>query len=59
MLPTFLCGYETGSHALRQEHRLIVFVNKVLRKSHGPKREEVPGHWRKVNIAHHFKLDMS
>jgi hypothetical protein len=32
---------------LREEHRLRVFENKVLRKIFGPKREE-DGSWRKL-----------
>jgi hypothetical protein len=32
---------------LREEHRLRVFENRVLRRIFGPKREEVTGGWRK------------
>jgi len=32
-----------------EEHRLKVYVNKVLRKIFGPKREEVTGDWRKLH----------
>jgi hypothetical protein len=31
---------------LRNEHRLRVFENKMLRRLFGPKREEVVGGWR-------------
>jgi hypothetical protein len=31
---------------LREEHKLRVFQNKVLRKIFGPKRDEVTGNWR-------------
>jgi hypothetical protein len=34
---------------LREEHRLRVFENKVLRRILGPKREEVTGGWRKLH----------
>jgi hypothetical protein len=34
---------------LREEHRLRVFENRVLRRIFGPKREEVTGDWRKVH----------
>jgi hypothetical protein len=34
--------------ALRKEHRLIVFQNRVLRRIFGPKRYEVTG-WRKLH----------
>jgi hypothetical protein len=33
---------------LREEHRLGVFENRVLRRIFGPKRDEVRGEWRKL-----------
>jgi hypothetical protein len=33
---------------LREEHRLRVFENRVLRRILGPKRDEVTGEWRKL-----------
>jgi len=39
-LPVVLYGCETWSLALREEHRLRVFENRVLRRMFGPKREE-------------------
>jgi hypothetical protein len=36
-----------GSLTLREEHRLRVFENRVLRRIFGPKRNEVKGGWRK------------
>jgi len=35
---------------LREECSLRVFVNRVLRRLFGPKRDEVPGEWRKLHI---------
>jgi hypothetical protein len=35
------------SHTLREEHRLRVFENMVLRGIFGPKRDEVTGEWRR------------
>jgi hypothetical protein len=35
---------------LREEHRLRVFENKVLRIIFGPKRDDVTGKWRKLHI---------
>jgi hypothetical protein len=32
---------------LREERRLRVFENRVLRRIFGPKRDEVTGEWRK------------
>jgi hypothetical protein len=47
MLPVVLYGCETWSLTIREEHRLRVFENKVLRRIFGPKRDEVTGGWRK------------
>jgi hypothetical protein len=47
ILPVDLYGHETWSLILREEHRLRVFVNRVLRRIFGPKRDEVTGEWRK------------
>jgi hypothetical protein len=44
-----LYGYETWSLTLREEHRLRVFENRVLRRICGPKREEVVGGWRRLH----------
>jgi hypothetical protein len=39
---------------LREENRLRVFENRVLRKIFGPKRDEVTGGWRKLyNVELH------
>jgi hypothetical protein len=43
ILPVILHGYETLSLTLREEHRLRVFENRVLRRIFGPKRDEVTG----------------
>jgi hypothetical protein len=40
---------ETWSLELREEHRLRVFENGVLRKIFGTKREEVAGCWRRLH----------
>jgi hypothetical protein len=37
------------SLTLREEHRLRVFENRVLRRIFGPKRDEVKGKWRKLH----------
>jgi hypothetical protein len=34
---------------LREERRLRVFENRVLRRIFGPKRDEVTGEWRKLH----------
>ena len=48
-LPVVLCGCETWSLTLREERRLRVFENRVLRRVFGPKRDVVTGEWRKLN----------
>jgi hypothetical protein len=40
-------GYETWSLTLREEHRLGVFENRVLRRIFRPMRDEVTGEWKK------------
>jgi hypothetical protein len=49
ILPVVLYGCETWSVTLREEHRLRVFDNRVLRGIFGPKREEVAGGWRRLH----------
>jgi hypothetical protein len=44
ILPVVLYGCETWSVTLKEEHRLRVFENRVLRRIFGPKREE-DGSW--------------
>jgi hypothetical protein len=47
-LSVILYGCKTWSLTLREEHRLRVFENRVLR-IFGPKRNEVTGDWRKLH----------
>jgi hypothetical protein len=49
MLPVVLYGCETWSLTIREEHRLRVFENRVLRRIFGPKRYEVMGEWKKLH----------
>ena len=42
-------GCEIWSLTLREEHRLRVFQNRVLRTIFGPKRDGVKGEWRKLH----------
>jgi hypothetical protein len=48
ILPVVLYACETWSLTLREERRLRVFENRVLRRIFGPKRYEVTGKWRKL-----------
>jgi hypothetical protein len=42
-----LYGYETWSLTLREEYRLMVFEDRVLRRIYGLKRDEIVRGWRK------------
>jgi len=43
ILPVVWCGCETWSLTLREDHRLRVFENRVLKITFGPKEDEVIG----------------
>jgi len=49
ILPVVLYGCETWSLTLREERRLRAFENWVLRRTFGPKRDEVTDEWRKLH----------
>ena len=53
-LPVVLYGCEIWSLTLKEEHRLRVFQNRVLRRSFGTKTDEVTGEWRRL---HNEKLN--
>ena len=48
ILPVVLYGCEAWSLTLREECRLMVFENRILRRIFGPKRDE-NGEWRRVS----------
>jgi hypothetical protein len=48
ILPVLLYGCETWSLTLREEHRLRVFENRVLKRIFGSKRDDVTGGWRQL-----------
>jgi hypothetical protein len=48
ILTIVLYGCETSSLTLREERRLRVFENMVLRKKFGPRRDVVAGEWREL-----------
>ena len=48
-MPVVLYGCESWSLTLREECRLRVFENGVLRRIFGPKRAKVTGEWRKLH----------
>ena len=47
ILPVFLYGCEAWSLTAREERKLRVFENIVLRRIFGPRRDEVTGKWRR------------
>ena len=49
ILPVVLYRYKTWSLTLREEHRLRVFENRVLRRIFAPKRHGVREEWRKLH----------
>jgi hypothetical protein len=49
ILPVVLYGCETWSLTLREEQRLRVFENRVLRRIFGPKGDEATGEWRRLH----------
>jgi hypothetical protein len=51
-----LYGCETWSLTVREENKLRVFENRVLRRIFGPKRDRVRGVWRKLHNEELHKL---
>ena len=51
ILPVVMYCCETWSLTLKEEHRLRVFENKVLRKIFGAMKDEITGEWRKLHNA--------
>jgi hypothetical protein len=49
ILPVVLYWCKAWSLTLREEHRLRVFENRVLRRIFGPRRDEVTEEWRKLH----------
>jgi hypothetical protein len=56
ILPVVLYGCATWSFTLREEHRLRVFENRVLRRIFGPKRDEITGEWRRLHNEELYDL---
>ena len=56
ILPVVLYGCETWSLTLREEHRLRVFENKVIRKIFGAKRDGITREWRKLHNSELYAL---
>jgi hypothetical protein len=56
ILPVVLYGCETLSLTMREERRLRVFENRVLRWVFGPKRDEVTGKWKRLHNEELYDL---
>jgi len=54
ILPVVLYGCESWSLTLREERKLRVFENMVLRRIFGTRKDEVKGGWRRL---HNEKLN--
>jgi hypothetical protein len=59
ILPVVLYGCGTLSLTLREEHKLRVFENRVLRRIFGSKRAGVTGGWRKLHYEELHNLHSS
>jgi hypothetical protein len=59
ILPVVLYGCENWSLTLREECRLRVFENRVLRRIFGPKRDKVTGEWRRLHNKEFYTLCFS
>jgi len=55
-LPVVLYGCKVSSLTLREEHRLRVFENRVLRTIFRLKRDEVTGEWIIIRNGEVYKL---
>jgi hypothetical protein len=57
ILPVVLYGGETWYLTLREEHRLMVSENRVLRRIFGPKRDKFTEWWNKLHNEdlHNFR----
>ena len=49
ILPIFCMGVKLGRLTLREERKLRMFENMVLRRIFGPRRDEVTGEWRRLH----------
>jgi hypothetical protein len=56
ILPVVLYECETLSPTLREEHRLIVFENRVLRRIFGPRRDKGTEEWRRLHNKELYSL---
>ena len=55
-MPVVLYDCKTWSFILREDYRLRVFENRVLRRKLGPRRDEVTGEWRRLRNKELYEL---
>ena len=58
-MPVVLYGCENWSLTLKEESRLRVLENRVLRRIFGPTRDEVRGKWRRLHNKELYALHSS
>ena len=58
-MPVILYGCESLSLTLKEERRLRLFENRVLRNIFGSKRDEITGEWRRLHNEELYGLDSS
>ena len=56
ILPVVMYGCEMWSLTVREECRLRMSENRVLRRIFGPKRDKETGEWRKLHNEEHIDL---
>jgi hypothetical protein len=56
IFPAVLYGCETWSPTLREQHRLRVYENRVLKRISGTERDEVTGEWRRLHNEELYDL---
>jgi hypothetical protein len=56
IVPLVLYGYETWSIIFREEEKVRVTKNRVLRKIFGQKKQEIRGEWREIHTEELNKL---
>jgi len=56
ILPVILYGLENWSFTLREERRLRMFENRVLRRIFGPMRGEIIWEWRTLHNKELYDL---
>jgi hypothetical protein len=59
ILPVVLYGCETWSLMLKEEHRLMVFENRVLKRIFGLKRDRIVDGWRNMHDEDLYNLYLS